>query len=95
MLLAYRVDDPRDNAEDLHPRFFQILGGTEFVVAEIVVDGCSSGEMFATGDFNLDGIQDLVALPTKTIKTISGDVVDSNMCFFQGSTVAGRLIIIL
>ena len=27
MLLAYRVDDPRDNAEDLHPRFFQILGG--------------------------------------------------------------------
>ena len=85
MLLAYRVDDPRDNAEDLHPRFFQILGGTEFVVAEIVVDGCSSGEMFATGDFNLDGIQDLVALPTKTIKTISGDVVDSNMCFFQGS----------
>lgn len=85
MLLAYRVDDPRDNAEDLHPRFFQILGGTEFVVAEIIVDGCSSGEMFATGDFNLDGIQDLVALPTKTIKTISGDVVDSNMCFFQGS----------
>ena len=85
MLLAYRVDDPRDNAVDLHPRFFQILGGTEFVVAEIVVDGCSSGEMFATGDFNLDGIQDLVALPTKTIKTISGDVVDSNMCFFQGS----------
>lgn len=85
MLLAYRVDDPRDNAEDLYPRFFQILGGTEFVVAEIVVDGCSSGEMFATGDFNLDGIQDLVALPTKTIKTISGDVVDSNMCFFQGS----------
>ena len=85
MLLAYRVDEPRDNPEDLHPRFFQILGGTELVVAEIVVDGCSSGEMFATGDFNLDGIQDLVALPTKTIKTISGDVVDSNMCFFQGS----------
>jgi hypothetical protein len=76
---------PRDIAEELHPRFFQILGGTELIASEIVVDGCSSGEMFATGDFNLDGIQDLVALPTKTIQTISGDVVDSKMCFFQGS----------
>ena len=85
MLIAYRVDDPRDIAEELHPRFFQILGGTELIATEIVVDGCSSGEMFATGDFNLDGIQDLVALPTKTIQTISGDVVDSKMCFFQGS----------
>jgi hypothetical protein len=85
MLIAYRVDDPRDIAEELHPRFFQILGGTELIASEIVVDGCSSGEMFATGDFNLDGIQDLVALPTKTIQTISGDVVDSKMCFFQGS----------
>ena len=28
MLIAYRVDDPRDIAEELHPRFFQILGGT-------------------------------------------------------------------
>ena len=84
-LIAYRLDEPSDSAEALHPRFFQVLGGDEVVTSELAVDGCTSGEMIATGDFNLDGIQDLVTLPTKTIKTISGEVVDSNMCYFQGS----------
>ena len=41
--------------------------------------------MIATGDFNLDGFQDIVALPTKTVRTIAGDSVDSNICFFIGS----------
>ena len=85
MLIAYRVDVPQTNAEDMHPRFFQILGGAEIVASEIIIDGCTSGEMFTTADFNLDGIQDLVSLPTKTVKTISGEAVDSNMCFFEGS----------
>jgi|TARA_B100001094_G_scaffold19980_1_gene17013 hypothetical protein len=85
MLIAYRVDDPRDNAEDLHPRFFQILGGDELTTSELILDGCSSGEMMTTLDFNLDGIVDLAVLPTKSVKTISGEAVDSNICFFQGS----------
>ena len=38
-----------------------------------------------TLDFNLDGIVDLAVLPTKSVKTISGEAVDSNICFFQGS----------
>lgn len=85
MLIAYRVDDPKDNAEDLHPRFFQILGGDELTTSELILDGCSSGEMMTTLDFNLDGIVDLAVLPTKSVKTISGEAVDSNICFFQGS----------
>lgn len=85
MLIAYRVEDPRDNAEDLHPRFFQILGGDELTTSELILDGCSSGEMMTTLDFNLDGIVDLAVLPTKSVKTISGEAVDSNICFFQGS----------
>ena len=85
MLIAYRADDPRDNAEDLHPRFFQILGGDELTTSELILDGCSSGEMMTTLDFNLDGIVDLAVLPTKSVKTISGEAVDSNICFFQGS----------
>ena len=85
MLIAYRVDDPRDSIEDLHPRFFQILGGNELIVSELILDGCTSGEMMTTLDFNLDGIIDLVALPTKTVETLSGEAVDSNICFFQGS----------
>ncbi len=85
MLIAYRVDDPRDNAEDLHPRFFQILGGDELTTSELILDGCSSGEMMTTLDFNLDGVVDLAVLPTKSVKTISGEAVDSNICFFQGS----------
>lgn len=85
MLIAYRVDVPQINAEDMHPRFFQIIGGAELVASEIIIDGCTSGEMFTAADFNLDGIQDLVSLPTKTVKTISGEAVDSNMCFFEGS----------
>ena len=85
MLIAYRVDDPRDNAEDLHPRFFQILGGDELTTSELILDGCSSGEMMTTLDINLDGIVDLAVLPTKSVKTISGEAVDSNICFFQGS----------
>ena len=85
MLIAYRVDVPQTNAVDMHPRFFQILGGAEIIASEIIIDGCTSGEMFTTADFNLDGIQDLVSLPTKTVKTISGEAVDSNMCFFEGS----------
>ena len=85
MLIAYRVDVPQTNAVDMHPRFFQILGGAEIVASEIIIDGCTSGEMFTAADFNLDGIQDLVSLPTKTVKTISGEAVDSNMCFFEGS----------
>ena len=85
ILIAYRVDIPQTNAEDMHPRFFQILGGAEIIASEIIIDGCTSGEMFTAADFNLDGIQDLVSLPTKTVKTISGQAVDSNMCFFEGS----------
>ena len=85
MILAYRVDDPRDNAEDLYPRFFQILGGDNITISELELDGCQSGDMIATGDFNLDGFQDIVALPTKTVRTIAGDSVDSNICFFIGS----------
>ena len=85
MILAYRVDDPRDNAEDLYPRFFQILGGDNITISELELDGCQSGDMIATGDFNLDGFQDIVALPTKTVRTIAGDPVDSNICFFIGS----------
>ena len=85
MLVAMRASDPKDNAEDLHPRFFQVLGGDELTVSELILDGCSSSEIIYFGDFNLDGFQDLVTLPTKTVKTIAGDPVDSNMCFFFGS----------
>ena len=85
MLIAYRVDDPKESIEDLHPRFFQILGGNELIVSELILDGCTSGEMMTTLDLNLDGIIDLVALPTKTVETLSGEAVDSNICFFQGS----------
>lgn len=85
MILAYRVNDPRDNATALYPRFFQILGGEELTISELETDGCQSGELFATGDYNIDGFQDIVALPTKTVKTIDGEPVDSNICFFVGS----------
>ncbi len=85
MILAYRVNDPRDNIEDLYPRFFQILGGEEPSISELELEGCQSGEMFATGDYNIDGFQDIVALPTKTVRTISNQPVDSNICFFVGS----------
>ena len=85
ILIAYRVDGVRDNAEDLYPRFFQILGGDELTTSELILDGCSSGEMMTTLDFNLDGIVDVAVMPTKTVKTLSGEAVDSNICFLQGS----------
>ena len=85
ILIAYRADGVRDNAEDLYPRFFQILGGDELTTSELILDGCSSGEMMTTLDFNLDGIVDVAVMPTKTVKTLSGEAVDSNICFLQGS----------
>ena len=85
ILRAQRADGVRDNAEDLYPRFFQILGDPQFTSSELILDGCSSGQMMTTLDFNLDGIVDVAVMPTKTVKTLSGEAVDSNICFLQGS----------
>ncbi|MDB9996778.1 hypothetical protein OAE05_00315 [Gammaproteobacteria bacterium] len=85
ILIGMRISDPMDNSADLAPRFFQVLGGAELVTSELLLDGCNSSELYSSGDYNLDGFQDVVALPTKTVKTISGEAVDSNICFFIGS----------
>ena len=55
ILIAYRADGVRDNAEDFYPRFFQILGGDELTTSELILDGCSSGEMMTTLDFGCCG----------------------------------------
>ena len=85
VLIGMRISDPKDNAADLAPRFFQILGGAELVTSELMLEGCNSSELYSSGDYNIDGYQDVAALPTKTVKTISGEAVDSNICFFLGS----------